>query len=59
MTHEQIIGNVVIALVGDVFLIVVGAVMQQPLKSLWERMNRPSLRAASLGTNRSRPLAGC
>jgi hypothetical protein len=42
MTREQIIGNVVIASVVGLFLIVVGAVLQPLLKRLWERMNRPS-----------------
>jgi hypothetical protein len=42
MTHEQIVGSVVISLVVGVFLIIIGAVLQPLLKRLWERMNAPS-----------------
>jgi Trk-type K+ transport system membrane component len=40
MTHEQIIGNVVISVVVGLFLIIIGAILQPLLKKLWQRMNR-------------------
>lgn len=42
MTHEQIVGSVVISLVVGVFLIILGAILQPLLKRAWERMNAPS-----------------
>lgn len=42
MTHEQIIGSIVINFIVGVFLLVMGAVLRSPLKRMWERMNRPT-----------------
>jgi hypothetical protein len=42
MTHDQVVGSVVISLVVGLVLIVVGAVLQPLLKRLWERVNTPS-----------------
>jgi len=42
MTSEQIIEEVVIGLVVGLFLLVLGAVLQSPLKRVWERTKRPS-----------------
>ena len=42
MTHDQIVGTVVISLVVGVFLIFLGAVLQPLFRRAWERMNAPS-----------------
>jgi uncharacterized integral membrane protein len=42
MTHQQIIGEVVIALVVGLFLLVMGAVLQPLFKKMWGWINRPS-----------------
>jgi len=42
MTREQIIWEVVIGLIVGLFLLVMGAVLQAPLRRVWQRMNRPT-----------------